>query len=304
MPGSAELGRGATRRAARPAHRRHRVRRRGAAAPDAHRGARRPGDGAGAARRARPPAPSRIAKLLKKPIFADVVEAAGGVEELMAARVAVRRGRPGRRARAADRPRRGRALRRRRLLRPAGRRGLHAPTCIGARDLLADRRGPARPGRDIHYVHISTAYVAGRRRGSIPEAPVEHDVDLEAELAWGLGQRAGDRAPLPRRRGARPRERKKAEKEHSRAGLLTAAAPPRRPASSGSRTSWSGSAPSGPAASAGPTATPSPRRWASASSRSTPREPTGSRSCGRASSSPPSSARTRAGSRASRWPSR
>ncbi len=77
-------------------------------------------------------------------------------------------------------------------------------------------------GPDIHYVHISTAYVAGRRRGSIPEGPVQQVVDLEAELAWGLGQR---QAIEHRSRGTEvlTTERKRAEKAHSRAGLLTAA---------------------------------------------------------------------------------
>ena len=94
---------------------------------------------------------------------------------------------------------------------------------IGVRDLL-DRidEAQAASGREIHYVHISTAYVAGRRRGSIPEASVEHDVDLETELAWGLAQR---QEVEYRSRGVDVliKERKKAEKEHSRAGLLTAA---------------------------------------------------------------------------------
>ena len=90
---------------------------------------------------------------------------------------------------------------------------------LGARELL-DRVREAGP--DIHYVHISTAYVAGRRRGSIPEGPVPQVVDLEAELAWGLGQRE---AIEHRSRGTEvlTAERKKAEKQHSRAGLLTAA---------------------------------------------------------------------------------
>ena len=55
-----------------------------------------------------------------------------------------------------------------------------------ARHPRAARRGSREAGPDVHYVHISTAYVAGRRRGSIPEGPVDHAVDLEAELAWGL----------------------------------------------------------------------------------------------------------------------
>ncbi|GAB6987456.1 HAD-IB family hydrolase [Nocardioides pyridinolyticus] len=91
---------------------------------------------------------------------------------------------------------------------------------VGTRDLLARIR---ETGSDPHYVHISTAYVAGRRRGHIPEAPVEHDVDLEAELAWGLAQR---RSIEHQSRSAfvLERERRKAERTHSRAGLLTSAA--------------------------------------------------------------------------------
>ena len=90
---------------------------------------------------------------------------------------------------------------------------------VGTRDLLARIR---ETGSDPHYVHISTAYVAGRRRGHIPEAAVDHDVDLEAELAWGLSQR---RSIEHQSRSAfvLERERKKAEKTHSRAGLLTSA---------------------------------------------------------------------------------
>lgn len=90
----------------------------------------------------------------------------------------------------------------------------------GTRELL-DRVREAGP--DVHYVHISTAYVAGRRRGSIPEGPVDHDVDLEAELAWGLAQR---RVVEQHSRSSYvlERERRRAERTHGRAGLLTAAA--------------------------------------------------------------------------------
>ncbi|MBZ5740251.1 HAD-IB family hydrolase [Nocardioides mangrovi] len=91
---------------------------------------------------------------------------------------------------------------------------------LGTRELL-DRVREAGPG--LHYVHISTAYVAGRRRGSIPEGPVDHAVDLEAELAWGLSQRRSVEHQS-RSAGVLERERKKAERTHSRAGLLTAAA--------------------------------------------------------------------------------
>lgn len=95
---------------------------------------------------------------------------------------------------------------------------------LGTRDLLA-RVGEVDGLRDhgVHYVHISTAYVAGRRRGSIPEGPVDHDVDLEAELAWGLAQRT-EIEHRSRSTDVLETHRRKAEKAHSRAGLLTAAA--------------------------------------------------------------------------------
>jgi len=164
----------------------------------------------------------RTAKLLEKPIFASVVEAAGGVERLIADRVAVVEGD------LADVP--ALPIDIDAVVHCAGDVSFDPPVdegfttnVIGVRDLL-DRidEAQAESGRDIHYVHISTAYVAGRRRGSIPEAPVEHDVDLETELAWGLAQR---QAVEYRSRGVGVliKERKKAEKEHSRAGLLTAA---------------------------------------------------------------------------------
>lgn len=164
----------------------------------------------------------RTAKLLEKPVFAGVVEAAGGVEALMAARVGVVEGD------LADVPPLPTDLDA--VVHCAGDVSFDPPVdegftsnVIGTRDLLARiDEARAESGADIHYVHISTAYVAGRRRGSIPEAPVEHDVDLEAELAWGLGQR---QAVEHRSRSADvlEKERKKAEREHSRAGLLTAA---------------------------------------------------------------------------------
>lgn len=91
---------------------------------------------------------------------------------------------------------------------------------VGTRDLLARIR---EVGPHVHYVHISTAYVAGRRRGTIPEGPVDHDVDVDAELAWGLAQRS---AAENQSRSATvlARERTRAEREHGRAGRLTAAA--------------------------------------------------------------------------------
>src|SRR3954447_11586000 len=163
-------------------------------------------------------AAARIAALLRKPIFAEVIEAGGGVEELMAARVDVLSGD------LTDAPPLPSGLDA--IVHCAGDESFDPPVdegfrtnVQGARELLARVR---EAGPDIHYVHISTAYVAGRRRGSIPEGPVPQVVDLEAELAWGLGQR---QAIEHRSRGTEvlTAERKKAEKEHSRAGLLTAA---------------------------------------------------------------------------------
>ena len=57
---------------------------------------------------------------------------------------------------------------------------------LGTRGLL-ERVGEVGP--HVHYVHISTAYVAGRRRGAIPEGPVDHTVDVDAETEWGMSQR-------------------------------------------------------------------------------------------------------------------
>ncbi len=91
---------------------------------------------------------------------------------------------------------------------------------VGTRDLL-DRVREA--GDDIHYVHISTAYVAGRRRGTIPEDRVDHAVDVDAELAWGLAQRTIVENQS-RSTAVLEKLRSRSERQHGRAGLLTAAA--------------------------------------------------------------------------------
>ncbi len=161
---------------------------------------------------------ARIATLLKKPVFAEIVEAAGGVEALIEARVSVLEGD------LSDVPVLPSGLDA--VVHCAGDVSFDPPVddafrtnVQGVRELLERIR---EAGPDIHYVHISTAYVAGRRRGSIPEGPVPQVVDLESELAWGLGQR---QAVEHRSRGTEvlEAERKKAEKAHSRAGNLTAA---------------------------------------------------------------------------------
>ena len=161
---------------------------------------------------------ARIASLLGKPIFAEVVAAAGGVEALMAARVHVVEGD------LADTPPLPAGLDA--VVHCAGDVSFDPPVdsafrtnVVGTRELLARVR---ECGPDVHYVHISTAYVAGRRRGSIPEGPVVHDVDLDAELEWGLTQRASVEH-RSRAADVLERERRKAEKAHSRAGMLTAA---------------------------------------------------------------------------------
>src|SRR5690606_22101341 len=40
-----------------------------------------------------------------------------------------------------------------------------------------------------HVVHVSTAYVAGARRGAVPEAALDHDADWRRELAAALASR-------------------------------------------------------------------------------------------------------------------
>ncbi|MFT4081636.1 MAG: HAD-IB family hydrolase [Nocardioides sp.] len=169
---------------------------------------------------------SRIAKLLGKPIFADAVEADGGIEALMATRVAVVEGdlsAPPALPTDLDA-----------VVHCAGDVSFDPPVdeafgtnVVGVRELLgrveeaAAAADPEHP-RDVHYLHVSTAYVSGRRRGHIPERSVDHGVDLEAELAWGLAQRA-DIEARSRSVERLSAERRKAEKAHGRAGLLTAA---------------------------------------------------------------------------------
>ncbi len=177
---------------------------------------------------------ARVARLLEKPVFAEAVTAAGGTDALLGSRLHVVEGDL---AQVPELPTDLDAV-----VHCAGDVSFDPPVdeafgtnVVGTRDLLdrvveAGRAG----GRDIHYLHVSTAYVAGRRRGHVPEAPVEHDVDLEAELAWGLAQR---REVEHRSRSADVLEaaRRKAEKAHSRAGPLTAAS-----ASEQARRDWVG----------------------------------------------------------------
>jgi HAD superfamily hydrolase (TIGR01490 family) len=88
-------------------------------------------------------------------------------------------------------------------------------------EAVTDEAGELR--RVPHYVHISTAYTAGRRRGAIPEAPHAHDIDYDAETAAGIAMR--DLIEEESRTSAQlAKFRKDAEREHRQAGFLTTAA--------------------------------------------------------------------------------
>ncbi len=164
---------------------------------------------------------ARIASLLRKPIFAGVVEAGGGVEALMAERVTALEGD------LADVPPLPDDVDA--VVHCAGDVSFDPPVdegfrtnVVGTRELLQRIRSAGGSTENAHYVHISTAYVAGRRRGRVPAGPVEHQVDLDAETTWGLAQRQSVEH-RSRTAGVLEAQRKKAERTHSRAGLLTAA---------------------------------------------------------------------------------
>ena len=161
----------------------------------------------------------RARSLLGKPIFADVRERAGDVDKLLEARVSVLEGDMG------DVPALPADLDA--VVHCAGDVSFNPPVdeafttnVVGTRDLLGRIE---EIGSQVHYVHVSTAYVAGRRRGTVFEEPVDHDVDLEAELAWGLAQRDVVERES-RNSDVLTKARTKAERDHGRAGLLTAAA--------------------------------------------------------------------------------
>jgi len=161
----------------------------------------------------------RVLELLGKPIFEAVVEAAGGADALLNDRITVIEGdleqMPVLPANLDS------------VVHCAGEVSFDPPVdegfqanVVGTRALLGRI---AEIGPHVHYVHISTAYVAGRRRGTVMESSLDHSVDLEAELAWGLAQR---QVVEHRSRAVDflAKTRAKAEKAHGRAGLLTAAA--------------------------------------------------------------------------------
>ncbi len=172
-------------------------------------------------------AADRVRGVLNKKIFADLVAQAGGVAELMADRVEVVEG---------DLPSVPKLpsdldI----LIHCAGDVSFDPPldkafatNVTGTKALLARlREACSNDAGDLikvpHYVHVSTAYTAGRRRGPIPEAEQEHDVDYRVEAAAAQAMREHVEA---RSRSSEQLTllRKQAERQHRRAGFLTTAA--------------------------------------------------------------------------------
>ena len=169
----------------------------------------------------------RVITLMARPIFRDLVRAAGGKAELVDSRIEVIEGDlPHVPPLPADLDV---------VLHCAGDVSFDPPidkafatNTVGTRALmeamLAAVSGPdGQLTRIPHYVHVSTAYTAGRRRGMIPEAPHAHDIDYDTETRWGLALHdtleAESRTP---ERLARLRHQ--AERVHHNAGYPTTAA--------------------------------------------------------------------------------
>ncbi|GAA3857726.1 HAD-IB family hydrolase [Tessaracoccus defluvii] len=169
----------------------------------------------------------RVVSLLKKKIFADIVAQAGGVEELMAARVQVIEGD------LPDVPDLPADLDV--LLHCAGDVSFDPPidqafmtNVVGTKALLTKLREAVTDddGNLIkvpHYLHVSTAYTAGRRRGTIPEAAHVHDVDYDAETAAALAMKEHVEA-RSRSSEQLTKLREEAEALHRQAGYLTTSA--------------------------------------------------------------------------------
>ncbi|MCW2803149.1 MAG: alcohol-forming fatty acyl-CoA reductase [Propionibacteriaceae bacterium] len=170
---------------------------------------------------------ARMVGVVKKKIFTEVREAAGGAEELLDSRIDVIQGDlPNVPALPTDIDV---------VVHCAGDVSFDPPinqafttNVIGTKALMdrlieacSDEDGVLR--KIPHYVHISTAYTAGRRRGAIPEAPHVHSIDYDAETTAGLAMR--DLIEAESRTAEQlTRLRKEAEREHRVAGYLTTAA--------------------------------------------------------------------------------
>jgi fatty acyl-CoA reductase len=174
------------------------------------------------------PAADRVAKLLAKPIFADLDEAARARVETLAGDLY-------------DVPELPRDLDV--VVHCAGDVSFDPPVqaafqtnVVGVKGLV-DRVVEAARAEDgsyrpLHYVHVSTAYVGGRRRGPVMEHAVEHAVDWRAEqqAAERVAARIEDTSRTP---AVLNRLLAKAEKDHNRAGPLAVAADAER-----RRTEW------------------------------------------------------------------
>lgn len=169
----------------------------------------------------------RMIALVKKRIFADLRGAAGGAEQLLDARVDIIEGDL---PNVPDLPRDLDVL-----IHCAGDVSFDPPidqafttNVLGTKALLDKLREAASDdaGRLVkipHYVHISTAYTAGRRRGAIPEKAHDHPIDYQVETEWAL--KLAERIEIESRSAERLIVlREQAEKEHRQAGFLTTAA--------------------------------------------------------------------------------
>src|SRR5579875_3456179 len=78
-------------------------------------------------------------------------------------------------------------------------------------------------GSRPHYVHVSTAYVAGRRQGHVPEGRLDHNVDWRTEAAAAALVR--DRVEADSRTAEKLAEfHAEAERNHGTVGASTVAA--------------------------------------------------------------------------------
>ncbi|HJE50735.1 MAG TPA: HAD-IB family hydrolase [Tessaracoccus flavescens] len=166
----------------------------------------------------------RVVSLLKKKIFADVASAAGGAENLIGTRVEVIEGDL---PNVPDLPRDLDVM-----LHCAGDVSFDPPidqafqtNVVGTKALIAQVRKACSDEdgnlvRIPHYVQVSTAYTAGRRRGAIPEAAHVHDIDYEAETEAALAMKAHIET-MSRSADQLTALRKEAEALHAKAGYLT-----------------------------------------------------------------------------------
>ena len=166
----------------------------------------------------------RVVSLLKKPIFKEVAEAAGGAENLIGTRVEVIEGDL---PNVPDLPRDLDVM-----LHCAGDVSFDPPidqafmtNVIGTKALMAKVREACSDEdgnlvRVPHYVQVSTAYTAGRRRGAIPEAAHVHGIDYEAETEAAMAMKAHIET-MSRSADQLTKLRREAEALHAKAGYLT-----------------------------------------------------------------------------------